>query len=89
VLTCRELSPCSLLSSQAGRVLFGFGGESLSVGCSTIIADWFMGRELGACYFVSWVQPCVSAQCLTVCVLLWCVVVCVVLRGAEQRSHWV
>lgn len=29
-----------------GRVLFGFGGESLSVGCSTIIADWFIGREL-------------------------------------------
>lgn len=30
----------------AGRTLFGFGGESLSVGCSTIVAEWFKGKEL-------------------------------------------
>lgn len=29
-----------------GRVVFGFGGESLSVGNSAILADWFAGKEL-------------------------------------------
>lgn len=32
----------------AGRVLFGLGGESLCVGQSTIVAQWFEGKELGA-----------------------------------------
>lgn len=31
-----------------GRVIFGLGGESLCVGQSTIIAQWFDGKELGA-----------------------------------------
>ena len=29
-----------------GRVVFGFGGESLSVANSAILADWFEGKEL-------------------------------------------
>jgi len=29
-----------------GRVIFGFGGESLSVANSAILADWFEGKEL-------------------------------------------
>ena len=29
-----------------GRVLYGFGGESLGVANSAILADWFRGREL-------------------------------------------
>ena len=30
----------------AGRTLFGFGGESLSVAASAMIAQWFSGKEL-------------------------------------------
>lgn len=30
----------------AGRVVFGFGGESLSVAMSAMIAQWFSGKEL-------------------------------------------
>jgi MFS family permease len=29
-----------------GRIIFGFGGESLSVANSAILADWFEGKEL-------------------------------------------
>lgn len=29
-----------------GRIIFGFGGESLSVAQSAIIAKWFVGKEL-------------------------------------------
>ena len=29
-----------------GRVVFGFGGESLSVAQSAMIAKWFVGKEL-------------------------------------------
>lgn len=29
-----------------GRIIFGMGGESLSVGNSAILADWFEGKEL-------------------------------------------
>ena len=44
---------CSMPPSDAswavmwvGRTLFGFGGESLSVAASAMIAQWFSGREL-------------------------------------------
>lgn len=30
----------------AGRVLFGLGGESLTVASSALLADWFAGKEL-------------------------------------------
>ena len=30
----------------AGRTVFGFGGESLSVAQSALVADWFAGKEL-------------------------------------------
>jgi nitrate/nitrite transporter NarK len=30
----------------AGRVLFGLGGESMSVGQSAIVSKWFKGKEL-------------------------------------------
>jgi MFS family permease len=30
----------------AGRVIFGFGGESLSVAQSAIVSKWFKGKEL-------------------------------------------
>lgn len=33
--------------SQAGRVLFGFGGESLGVAQGTLVASWFKNSELG------------------------------------------
>jgi MFS family permease len=29
-----------------GRVLFGFGGESIAVANSSILADWFEGKEV-------------------------------------------
>jgi hypothetical protein len=29
-----------------GRIIFGFGGESLSVAQSAMIAKWFVGKEL-------------------------------------------
>jgi MFS family permease len=29
-----------------GRIVFGFGGESISVANSSILADWFAGKEL-------------------------------------------
>ena len=29
-----------------GRVIFGLGGESLCVGLSTLLAEWFMGKEM-------------------------------------------
>ncbi len=31
----------------AGRLVFGFGGESLAVAQSRLITEWFLGRELG------------------------------------------
>lgn len=40
--------PPSLPAPQAGRVLFGAGGELLTVGQSTVVAEWFEGKELGA-----------------------------------------
>ena len=30
----------------AGRVLFGLGGESMSVAQSAIVSQWFKGKEL-------------------------------------------
>jgi len=30
----------------AGRVIFGLGGESMSVGQSAIVSKWFKGKEL-------------------------------------------
>ena len=38
----------------AGRVVFGFGGESMTVGASTLLADWFRGKEM------AFVMGCVS-----------------------------
>lgn len=32
---------------QLGRIIFGFGGESLGVARTTFIATWFKKRELG------------------------------------------
>jgi hypothetical protein len=32
---------------QAGRVLFGFGGESLGVAQGTLVASWFKNSERG------------------------------------------
>ena len=29
-----------------GRIVYGFGGESLGVGNSAILSQWFMGKEL-------------------------------------------
>ena len=36
----------SLWLVLAGRVVFGFGGESMTVGASTLLADWFRGKEM-------------------------------------------
>lgn len=36
-----------------GRLLFGFGGESLSVASSALVADWFRGRELAFAFGVN------------------------------------
>ena len=33
-----------------GRVVFGLGGESMSVAQSTIVASWFKGKELALAY---------------------------------------
>jgi len=30
-----------------GRAVYGFGGESLCVAAQTMLADWFMGQEMG------------------------------------------
>lgn len=38
------LCVCAL---QLGRIIFGFGGESLGVARTTFIATWFKKRELG------------------------------------------
>lgn len=32
---------------QAGRMVFGFGGESLGVAQGTLVASWFKNSELG------------------------------------------
>lgn len=39
---------CPRILLQVGRVIFGFGGESLGVARTTFIATWFKKRELGA-----------------------------------------
>jgi MFS family permease len=36
-----------------GRLVFGFGGESLSVANSALVADWFRGRELAFAFGVN------------------------------------
>lgn len=33
-----------------GRVIFGFGGESMGVANSAILADWFKGKELALAF---------------------------------------
>jgi MFS family permease len=40
-----------------GRIIFGFGGESLSVAQSAIIAKWFVGKELALGTFGVWFFP--------------------------------
>ena len=36
----------SMLTMLLGRVVFGLGGESLSVSSSALISSWFAGKEL-------------------------------------------
>lgn len=45
----RSVSCCCVdftLNEYTGRTVFGFGGESLSVAQSAMIAQWFAGKEL-------------------------------------------
>ena len=53
-----------------GRIFFGFGGESLSVAQSAMIAKWFVGKELA---LGAWVPPiwlaCIFSKCMCVCVM--------------------
>lgn len=43
-----EAEPLTSVIMQLGRIIFGFGGESLGVARTTFIATWFKKRELGA-----------------------------------------
>ena len=36
----------SYLVMVVGRIVYGFGGESLCVAAQTMLADWFMGKEM-------------------------------------------
>lgn len=36
-----------------GRVVYGFGGESIGVGNSAILADWFAGKELAFAFGIN------------------------------------
>jgi MFS family permease len=36
-----------------GRVIYGFGGESISVGNSAVLADWFEGKELAFAFGIN------------------------------------